>query len=946
MARPPLAAFMLLFATLGCASAQTPPSPKPNIDPGGLDRPSVIVHADTAAAAPVVEVSQSLDPAEAFRRGWMPLAETGVDLFLNAHPTYDGRGVLIAILDSGIDAGVPGLGSTSTGERKILDLRDFSGEGEIALAPATVQGDRVLVGGRRLSGFGRLAALGTGGKAFGGILRESVLGNAPAADVNGNGLADDSLAVVVVRASDGWVLFADTDGDGSLANERPVHDYLVGHETFGWSSRGRKSPLTVAVNLADGTAGGPPKLDLFFDTSAHGTHVSGIASGYSMYGVAGFNGVAPGAQLIGCKIANDAQGGISTTGSMIRALDYAIRFAAERRFPLVVNLSFGVGNEQEGAARIDAALDSVLALHPDVVFMASAGNDGPGLSSLGFPGSARRVITVGATLPAAFLSSTPSRPGPVAFFSSRGAELAKPDLVTPGMAYSTVPAWDAGGEQESGTSMASPHAAGLAALLLSASAAHRPDAAAIRQALMVTARPVSGNTVLDEGVGVPDVGRADRWLQGGHRLADVTISGPSGLAGSGAFQIVQRGSAADTVVSFTLRGAQGGVWRLRSSAAWARVPSRVTLAAGATALRVTYDAGAFRQPGVYTAVVTGWPADTLAGPAFRLVNTVVVAHPRGQDLSVRSELPPGAVKRVFFVADSGRPFDLRGTSPTDGATLYLHEPGGMPFRDGNGVSAGAGDSAAEYDVDAGDIVAGAYEAVMVASPLSGAGATIEVYQSPVSLHFVRDRDGLAATLTNFTDSTVSVRAAAVLAGARRTVTIATRGSDVQRIPFTIPAWARGAVIEISMDRAQWTRFTDFGVTLFDSAGHQLGKEPLNYALGRLQVPLPKGHGDMLAEVGLFPGFADSASAAAPWTARAAIVLYADSAVTLGAATGDPPVSLSLPAHGSGTARFTFAQPPWTLGDGFIPLGALVVEAGGRLWSRQAALPPAAPPVMR
>ena len=38
---------------------------------------------------------------------------------------------------------------------------------------------------------------------------------------------------------------------------------------------------------------------------------------------------------------------------MVRAMRYAIRFAAERRMPLVMNLSFGVGNEQEGKARID-----------------------------------------------------------------------------------------------------------------------------------------------------------------------------------------------------------------------------------------------------------------------------------------------------------------------------------------------------------------------------------------------------------------------------------------------------------------------------------------------------------------------------------------------------------------------------------------------------------------
>jgi subtilisin family serine protease len=246
----------------------------------------------------------------------MPLSSTGVDRFLKAHPEYDGRGVLIGILDEGVDPTVPGLLTTSSGGPKVLDLRDFSDEGRVALARIAPAGDSVRVGGRWLRGFGRVASLNTSGPYFGGTLAEIPLGEPPAADLNGNGQVADTLPVVVVRATDGWVLLADTDGDGSLANERPVHDYLIGRETFGWAPPGRRPRVAVAANFAD--SAGTPVLDLVFDTGAHGTHVAGIAAGHDIYGVPGFDGVAPGAQLLGLKIALSAHGGTTTTGSMLR----------------------------------------------------------------------------------------------------------------------------------------------------------------------------------------------------------------------------------------------------------------------------------------------------------------------------------------------------------------------------------------------------------------------------------------------------------------------------------------------------------------------------------------------------------------------------------------------------------------------------------------------------
>lgn len=948
-----------LALTLACAPKQPAPQaplPKPNVDPGRTSPGKIKLPPPAKEPQLAEDTLRPMVPAEAaYAHGWMPLASTGVEKFLRMHPTHDGRGVIIGILDTGIDPGIAGLGKTTTDAPKILDLRDFSDEGAVALQRVTPMGDSVEIAGKKLGGFSRVTAMNTTGPYYGGVIREIPLGELPASDLNGNGTDSDTLPVVVTRATDGWVLFTDMDGDRSLAGERPVHDYLVARETFGWAPRGRAPRLNMAVNFS--TVGGEPRLDLVFDISSHGSHVAGIAAGHDLYGIVGFNGVAPGAQLLGLKIANSAQGSVTTTGSMIRAIDYAIQFAAARRVPLVLNLSFGVGNEIEGVARIDAMVDSVLAAHPELVFTISAGNDGPGLSTVGFPGSARRSISVGATLPASFLSPDPSgaaRDDQLAYFSSRGGELAKPDLVTPGVAYSTVPRWSTGQEIEQGTSMAAPHAAGLAALLVSGLAEEKRviQAIAIKQALMVTARPLPEGSFVDEGTGIPDIEQAYSWLRGDRSVPDVAVRvvGSDGWT-TAAFR-ERRGPASIWTQRFELirpASSPNTSYTLRSDMPWAKVPARVTLSGVKSAIDVRYDMAGLKSPGAYTSTITGWGTDSLAGPIFRLVGTVVspdtvTAGTRELRSAVRVE--PGSQLRTFFRADSARPLEVRVSSGSVGqkGLAFLHEPDGMPYRDESARPIGSADREAVYQIDGRDVVAGIYEADVVAPTTQPLTVNVKVSQSPFLLRLARDKTGALAMVSNTSSTPVTAQVAMLLGGGERVETVVARGSAVRRIPFVAPAWAKAVVVDLTMDRAQWGRFTDFGVTLFDSTGRQIEKQPLNYAFGRLQAKLPDDHGDMPVELGLFPGFADP-NGDESWTARAIIRLYADSAVAL-EPTREADSTLTIAPASTATAGFSLPRSPWPLGDGFFPLAVLVARANERSWTREGGLPLPNPPSMR
>ena len=873
----------------------------------------------------------------------MALSSTGVPEFLAAHPTWDGRGVLIGILDGGVDVGAAGLEATSTGAPKVIDLRDFSGEGRIRLMPLVPRGDSVQIGETKLGGFGRVRALDADGPWFGGLLSERRLGDPPASDVNGNGRNDEMLPLVVARASDGWVLFGDTDGDGSLAGERSVRDFLVGRETLGWRARGGSSPLAVAANFSG--AGATPVLDLFFDTGGHGTHVAGIAAGHRIGMVSGFNGVAPGAQLLGLKIARNDFGGITTSGSVVRAIDYAIRFARERGLPLVLNMSYGVGNEREGAARLDVLVDSILAEHPEVLFVTSAGNDGPGLSTVGFPGTVRGGLSVGATYPGVFIPPDARGRPPadvLAFFSSRGGEVAKPDLVAPGYAFSTVPPWEVGDEFKGGTSMAAPHVAGLAALLLSAARESNREVspADIRRALLAAGRPVGDAGPLDEGAGQPSLALAWAALKAPAPRHRYQVHVEGNPRQSAVFRI-RPSAPADSFVSVQLRrepATDQVTLRLTSSAPWLRVPPMLRMPGPAAEIRMVERLPATAAPGAHSAVVEGHEAG-VEESRFRVVVTVIVPTPpvRGVAAST-ARLAGGGVQRLFFLADSGRPFrvTVETASSADSALAFLHFPGGAPVPGVEGLASGANASAGVIAMDGRRTRGGLYEAVAAAAPLAAITTRITATLAPVVPRLDGRRgDTIDVELASRSDSTVRGEASTALVGAERAWRVDGGGRADVTVPFRLPGWAGKAVIDLAMPRERWPEFTDFGLALRGADGRIIGKQPLNYAAGQLTVDLPARPGDELVEVVLAPGFAED-SESARWSGALTIRLYAADPVPL-VPTG--PTPFTLERRETATKRFVAAAPPWPLPEGFVPLLRVAAEVDRIPWTTEYASPP-------
>lgn len=222
-----------------------------------------------------------------------------------------------------------------------------------------------------------------------------------------------------------------------------------------------KTQGPVNANCADGDSAAN-------DVNSHGTHVAGIAA--ALDNNSGVVGVAPGARLWAVKVLEDDGSGAGS--QIIAGVDYVAGHAADIE---VANMSLtGAGSFQS----LDDAIDG--AVSAGVIFVLAAGNDKVDVSEV-FPAGHPNAITVSAFEDydgiAGGLSGN-AGDDTFAWFSNFGSGV---DIMAPGVSIrSTIP--DGGLGTKSGTSMASPHVAGAAALYL----AQNPGAslAAVKTALI------------------------------------------------------------------------------------------------------------------------------------------------------------------------------------------------------------------------------------------------------------------------------------------------------------------------------------------------------------------------------------------------------------------------------------------------------------------------------
>ncbi|WP_327030067.1 S8 family serine peptidase [Micromonospora sp. NBC_01740] len=352
-----------------------------------------------------------------------------------------------------------------------------------------------------------------------------------------------------------------------------VHAYIIdtgirfSHSDFG----GR------AVSGYDAVDGGSAD-----DCNGHGTHVAGTVGG-SAYGVA------KGVQLVGVRVLNCQ--GSGTNAGVIGGVDWVTANAVK---PAVANMSLGGGAN----ASLDTAVRN--SINSGVSYGLAAGNDSGGNACNTSPARTAEGITVGST------TNTDARSS----FSNIGTCL---DIFAPGSSITS--AWytnDTATNTISGTSMATPHVVGVAALVASANPAWTPQQ--VRDYLVNNA---TSNVVTNPGTGSPN---KLLYVVNGDTPPptddfSVSVSPTSGSTAPG-------GSVTATVATATTNGSAQSVSLsasgLPSGATASFSPATVT-SGGSSALTISTSAST--PAGTYSVTVTGTAASGSRTATYSLTVT-------------------------------------------------------------------------------------------------------------------------------------------------------------------------------------------------------------------------------------------------------------------------------------------------------------------------------------
>lgn len=631
---------------------------------------------------------------------YMPIGETKAAQLTADRKRFDGRGTTIGIVDSGVDLDHPSLQTTSTGERKITDWKTFTDPVNDD-DPTWLKLDET-VSGRTFVYDGTTYRAPRNRTYHIGVFdeRDPRLGGELGNDVNrdGNPAGSSGLFPVIWDQRSGEV-FVDTDQDGDFRDETAMKEYAerfdIGHFGLDNPNTAIREQIPFVVQTEDDNW-----LNIGIVSGAHGSHVAGIAAANKMFD-GKMSGAAPGAEIKSARVC------LFVAGCTNYALIESMAWLAQNDVD-VINMSIGGLPALNDGNNARAILYNRIIDTYGVQMFISAGNSGPGMNTVGDPSVATKVVSVGSSITDDTWRSNYGSDSEYADnlhgFSSRGPREDggfKPTVVAPGSAVSTVPQWQnptgaclpyacsAGYAMFNGTSMASPQAAGAAALLVGAAKDRDIELAPaqLRQAMTSTARFFERYGAYEQGNGLIDTTAAWAQIQQGIQSVEISsevdvntalsdfLGKPGRGEGINDREGVAAGDSYERVYTFTRFSGRSG--NVRYDLDWVGndgtfdAPASVTLPL-AQPVQVAVSVSP-ESAGAHSAVLNLDDATT-PGVEYQTLNTVVAAEQfsEANDYAVEASGTIGRnqTQSYFYDVPEGTPafkVDLQGGGTTQGA---------------------------------------------------------------------------------------------------------------------------------------------------------------------------------------------------------------------------------------------------------------------------------------